>query len=28
MCFLIEGAVPGPTGAFVVVRHAKKKKLK
>ena len=25
---LIEGAVPGPTGAFVVVRHAKKKKLK
>jgi large subunit ribosomal protein L3 len=25
---LIEGSVPGPTGAFLVVRHAKKKKLK
>jgi large subunit ribosomal protein L3 len=25
---LIEGAVPGPTGAFVVVRHAKKKPVK
>jgi large subunit ribosomal protein L3 len=25
---LVEGAVPGPRGAFVIIRHAKKKPLK